>query len=266
MGIERARALHRRLGWTKQLRPGTLGAWVAGVLEPERRTIVENSCGLKYFADPLNYLGRAMVLTGHVEIETEQILSEYLSAGESFMDVGANEGYFSVIAASIVGPSGYVASVEPQSRLGEIIRINMALNGMQANLFEGALGGAKGETCELFLAPLLNTGYSSMAARPRFAQGSETVRFLDPSEMLGGRDRFALVKVDVEGFEDGVVRSLLPLIAKGQIGRLLLDYHVAVLQKRGVDPAAIERTLLDAGMRLEGNPDGYSGYRLYRQA
>jgi FkbM family methyltransferase len=266
MGIERARALHQRLGWTKGVRPGRLGAWVAGVLEPERRTIVESRHGLKLFVDPLNYLGRAMVLTGDFETETEQILREHLSVGDSFLDVGANEGYFSVIAASIVGPSGYVASVEPQSRPGEIIRINMALNEMPANLFEGALGGAKGETSELFLSPLLNSGYSSLAARPRFSRESETVRFLDPSEMLGGRDRFALVKVDVEGFEDGVVRSLLPLIAKGQIEWLLLDYHVAVLQGRGVEPAAIERTLLEAGMRLEGNPDGYSGYRLYRQA
>lgn len=263
MSIERARALNYRLGWTNQLRPMVVGAFFADMLAPERRTIIETDSGAKYFVDPLSNFGQSLLENGHYELETERILREHLTARDSFMDVGANEGYFSVLAASIVGSSGYVASVEPQSRLCEIVRINLALNGVQGNIFQGALGGPKGAPCELYLSPSLNTGFSSLSNRPRFSRRSETVNFIDPVEVLGVRDAFALVKVDVEGFESEVVDSLLPLIEKGQVQALVLDYHAPILQARGIEPVAIERKILEAGMSLDRSPEEFSGYRLY---
>jgi FkbM family methyltransferase len=272
MSLERAKDLERRLGWTDKLRPMVVGALAADVLAPQRRTIVRAENGLQYFIDPLSQLGRSLLCDGRYEPETEEILREHLAVGNAFLDVGANEGYFSAVAASIVGPEGYVAAVEPQSRLAEIIQINLALNGCVANaevagarIFHGALGGAKGESTELFLSPSLNTGYSSVLKRPRFSRRSETVTFVDPAELLQGRDEFALVKVDVEGFEDQVMQSLLPMIRMGQVGALLLDYHASILQERGIDPAKIEATVLAAGMTVEGEAGQYGNYRLYRR-
>ncbi len=263
MSIEGAIALHRRLGWLNHLRPMILGAFFADFLAPERRTIVETEAGIKYYIDPLSNFGRCLLAHGHYELETEQILRQHLSEHDSFMDVGANEGYFSVLAASIVGSHGYVAAVEPQSRLSEIIRINLALNHVQGNVFRGALGGSKGDSRELYLSPSLNTGFSSLSSRPRFSRRSEIVNFVDPIEVLAGRDSFALVKVDVEGFESEVVDALLPLIEGAQIQALLLDYHAPILQAREIDPVAIERKILDAGMSLDRSDGGFSGYRLY---
>jgi FkbM family methyltransferase len=263
MGIEQAKALERRLGWTNRIRPMVIGAFVADGLAPERRTIVETNSGLKYFVDPLSHFGRSLVQESQYEPETEQLIREHLREGENFLDVGANEGYFSVVAASIVGPGGYVAAVEPQSRLCEIIEINLGLNRAAGKIFRGALGGKKGESSEIFLSPSLNTGYSSLLVRPRFSRQSETVRFLGLDEILDGHHEFAMVKVDVEGFEDGVVANLLPLIERGQIRSLLLDYHAPILHARGVEPAIMERTILNAGMTVDGHPDDYGGFRFY---
>lgn len=263
MSLERARLLRQRLGWTSRLRPMILGAFVAGALAPERRTILQTASGSKYFIDPLGNLGRTLVDDRCYEPETEQIIRDHLSDGGSFLDVGANEGYFSVLAALIVGDGGYVAAVEPQSRLNEIIEINLALNSTRASVFCGALGGPGGCSREIYLSPALNTGYSSLLYRPRFTRQSETVSFIDPGELLGGRGAFDLAKVDVEGFEDEVIESLIPLIERGQILTLLLDYHEAILKARGVAPANLERKVLDRGMSLVGNASGYSGYRIY---
>lgn len=266
MGLEQARALAQRLDWVNRLRPMPVGAFVADLLAPSRRTIVESQYGLSYFLDPLSHFGRELVSNGCYEPETERLVLEHLAAGDSFLDVGANEGYFSVLAAQRVGPYGYVAAVEPQARLCEMIRINLALNGGNGVVFHGAVGGAVGESCELFRSPVLNTGSSSLVRRPRFTRQSETVTFLDPAEMLGGRERFALVKVDVEGFEDGVVRSLLPLLQQGRVGALLLDYHAKILAERGVDPKVIEQSVVDAGMKLVGEYVGFGDYRLYESS
>jgi FkbM family methyltransferase len=265
MSSERARLVRQQLGWTNRVRPMVVGAFIAGALAPERRTVIETASGSKCFADPLTNLGQSLLDEGCYEPETEHIIRQHLSNGDSFLDVGANEGYFSALAALIVGENGYVAAVEPQSRLSEIIHINLALNRVQANVFCGALGGPKGNTHELYLSPALNTGYSSLSNRPRFTRQSETVSFVDPEELLSGRDFFALAKVDVEGFEGEVIESLSPLIERGKISSLLLDYHETLLQARGVAPADIERKILDRGMSLDDKPSGYSGYRLYRK-
>ncbi len=263
MGLEQAKALIARWGWTDRLRPMVVGALAANVLAPARRTIVSSGDGLAYYVDPLSNFGRTLVSNGRYEVETEQLIRNHLRGGDSFLDVGANEGYFSVLAASVVGVTGYVAAVEPQGRLCEIILINLALNGANGAVFHGALGGAKGESTELFHSPALNTGYSSVVKRPRFTRSSETVAVLAPDELLGGRDALALVKVDVEGFEDGVVRSLLPLLQQGKVKALLLDYHASILQARGVQPVAIEQMVLDAGLKLVGEYAGFGNYRLY---
>jgi FkbM family methyltransferase len=263
MSIERARTLHQRLGWVNCVRPMVVGAFFADLLAPERRTIVETDAGAKYFIDPLSNFGKSLIEDGRYEPETEHVLRDLLAEHDSFLDVGANEGYFSVFAASIVGPRGYVASVEPQSRLSEIIRINLALNGMQENIFQGALGGPKGASQQLYLSPSLNTGFSNLSVRPRFSRRSETVNFIDPTEVFGGRDTFALVKVDVEGFESEVVDSLLPFIEQGKIQALVVDYHASTLQARRIEPTAIEYKILGGGMSLNRSPEGFSGYRLY---
>jgi FkbM family methyltransferase len=266
MSLERAKELESQLGWTDKLRPMVVGAFVADVLAPQRRTIVAAKSGLKFYLDPLSQFGRCILHDGVYEEDVEALVRSHLSAGESFLDVGANEGYFSAVAASIVGPDGYVAAVEPQSRLAEVIQINLALNGGGGKIFHGALGGAKGERTELYLSPSLNTGYSSVLKRPKFSRRSETVTFVDPGELLQGRDEFALAKVDVEGFEDQVMQSLLPMIRMGQVRVLLLDYHALILQERGVDPAAIEQSVVAAGMELISEQAGFGDYRLYRRS
>lgn len=266
MGIERAKELDRRLSWTTKVRPMAASAFVADRIMPDRRTIVQNYTGLSYFIDPLNNLGKHLVRRGMYEEETESILRANLTESEAFLDVGANEGYFSVIAASVVGPHGYIAAVEPQSRLCDLIRINLALNHADGQIFHGALGGAKGDSIELHLSPSLNTGSSSLMKRFSFTRSSEKVDFVDPVDTIGNLSEFAFVKVDVEGFEYEVVKCMKPMLEAGRVRKLLLDYHEDILRSQGIEIADIERTLFDAGMRLDGKAEGRLGYRLYTRS
>jgi FkbM family methyltransferase len=263
--MDRAIALERKLGWTDDIRPMALGSFFADLLAPDRRTIIPTESRLKFYADPLSAFGHALI-EGNFEPQTEQLIRANLSEGGSFLDVGANEGYFSAMAGSIVGPSGYVASVEPQSRLTEIIEINLALNGVSGAIFHGALGGPKGAQIKMHLWPSLNNASSGMTRKPRFSNRTERVNFIDPEDLLNGREAFSLAKVDVEGFEDQVIPSLVPLLQRGQIHTLLLDYHARISAAKGVNPAHIEQKILQAGMILQGTPEAYSDYRLYKRA
>jgi FkbM family methyltransferase len=246
------------------MRPMVIGAFFANLLAPERRTIVETASGLKFFADPLSNFGEELVTHSAYETETEQIVRNNLFAGDSFLDIGANEGYFTTLAASIVGPSGRVVAVEPQSKLCDFIKINLALNDTKAIVFHGALGGEKGQQCNLHLYPSLNTGAASIVRKPKLYRRVEKSPFLDPADLTRGGGEFSLAKIDVEGFENNVVLSLKPLLRAGKIKTLLLDYHAPILAANGIDPKGIEAEILAAGMVLEGSSTQFEGFRLYR--
>lgn len=49
-------------------------------------------------------------------------LKQFLKEGDSFLDVGANHGSFSLVAAGLVGPTGTVTAIEPQPLLSKLVR------------------------------------------------------------------------------------------------------------------------------------------------
>lgn len=257
-----AQHLTERLLWTAHVRPMAVGALLANVLEPERRTIVTAKNGLRFYVDPIANLGEELIQRDEYEPETEMLFRSLLRHGDSFLDIGANEGYFTTVAASLVGDIGHVVAVEPQGRLCDIIEINAGLNGLKATVVHGAVGGV-GE-CELHLYPSLNTGASSIVRKPKLYRKKEHAPFVDPETMLDGLEFFSLVKVDVEGFEANVVKSLIPLMTSGKIHALLIDYHASILAANQIDPTQIEASILKAGLHLDGRPEQYQGYRLYR--
>jgi FkbM family methyltransferase len=53
---------------------------------------------------------------------------QLLKPGMTFVDVGANIGLYSVIAAHCVGPSGRVFAFEPQPSLAEVFWVNVRMN------------------------------------------------------------------------------------------------------------------------------------------
>src|SRR5258706_10400497 len=57
------------------------------------------------------------------------LLRRELQSGDIFLDVGANIGFYSLVASPFVGPSGRVISIEADPEIFGILKENMALNG-----------------------------------------------------------------------------------------------------------------------------------------
>ena len=68
------------------------------------------------------FLGR------YYDLPTQLLMSICLRPGDRFIDIGANIGMISLLAARLVGPSGRVDSVEPNPKCIEIFREHIALN------------------------------------------------------------------------------------------------------------------------------------------
>ena len=250
--------------WSKvtRIRPSILATPLMWLWR--RRLIIERD-GLKVFVDPASNLGQMIYRYGRYEELTHDIFKKFIRPGDVVLDIGANEGYFSALAAVLAGSNGRVIAVEPQSRLHDILEINLALNsGAPWELVPGVVAETDGETVAINLYPVGNTGATSLVRRARVGSRTEQVRTWTPEAIARqcGVDRFDFVKIDVEGFEPEVVRAFEPMLARRQVRTILLDYHGRILRNRGIDPVSIHQQILAHGYRLvEGDPR--SEYTIY---
>ncbi len=162
--------------------------------------------------------------------ETELLLS-LLRPGGVFVDVGANIGYFSVLAAARVGATGVVVAVEPDPDNCRLLRRSLAHNALerQVQVVEGALSDREGEG-SLFLSE------DNLGDHQIYSDG--TGRNAVPIKLYhGGRLLAAaapdidVLKVDTQGSEWQVMRGLQPLLrrmtAKPHIMIELTPYSLA---------------------------------------
>src|SRR5947207_1964227 len=85
-----------------RIRPAQLGDLAKRALRV-RRVCLLASTGQTFFVDPVSIFGIHLLRDGVHEPGMTRLLQQLLGAGDNFIDVGGNEGYFSVIAATLVG-------------------------------------------------------------------------------------------------------------------------------------------------------------------
>ncbi len=82
---------------------------------------------------------------GRYEPNKHHAFQHFLRPGDYCIDVGANKGDFSLLAAKLVGPEGQVLTFEPESHNCRWIRKSIRINGYcNINLFEIALSHENG--------------------------------------------------------------------------------------------------------------------------
>jgi FkbM family methyltransferase len=92
--------------------------------------IKEIECqGLRWRLDMASLISRDMVTTGIWEPVTTRLVLDFVKRGMHVLSIGANFGYYALLMAREVGPSGHVWAFEPTQRYSEQLRWNIDLNG-----------------------------------------------------------------------------------------------------------------------------------------
>lgn len=165
---------------------------------------------LRFRFDPSHVNGRLLYYRGMCEERLILRLRQLLKPGMTFVDAGANEGLYSVIAAHCVGPSGKVFAFEPQRSLGERFWNNVRMNGLNNVILEQVgLGGTPGQA-NLFQVSRRDI-HATLRLRPDEQDvGPETtvpVRTLTDALRERGVTSVDGMKLDVEGAEVDVLRG-----------------------------------------------------------
>jgi FkbM family methyltransferase len=162
------------------------------------------------WVDPTDYVGRAIYFMGELDPKVTWALRRVLRPGDTFIDVGANQGLLSCIAAGLVGPRGRVHAFEPQPRIAALLRRSVADARLsQVTVHEVALSDRDGVA--RLAVPAGNAGAASLEPHVGGAPGAEVevelVRGDGYLASLGVR-RVRAMKVDVEGHEGPVFAGL----------------------------------------------------------
>ena len=140
-----------------------------------------------------------------------------MRAGDVVLDVGANIGIFTLLAASRVGPGGRVIAVEPIARNRQLLARAAQVNGFaRIELIAGAASDRTG-TMQLRTHPHTSNSATPAAAGEllRDARGVVvSVPALVLDERCADLDRLDLLKIDIEGMEPLALRGLERTIAR----------------------------------------------------
>ena len=144
------------------------------------------------------------------EPEITGIVSERLRPGDTFIDLGANIGYYTLLGARLTGPAGWVVGIEPSPSLFELLRVNLARNDVRnVRLVQKAVAPRAGEIA-LFRGTRANIGTTT--TRPRVELDLEALVAADTLMAILEREEARsarLAKIDVEGAEIPILREIL---------------------------------------------------------
>ena len=177
-----------------------------------------------------------------------RVLRHFLRPGDTFIDVGANHGTFSIVAAGLVGHEGLVVSIEPQPRLAGLLRQSLAHGSARFEVHQIACGDRSEEVA--FYIPSATSGSAGLFGRFSAISRHRTIkvamRRMDDVidwRCLPGR---VFIKLDVEGSELAFLLGARQLI-RATAPAMLIEVNPAAMRAAGTSKTTLVKTLVDMG-------------------
>jgi FkbM family methyltransferase len=197
------------------------------------------------FANPDDPVIGGPVLSNRYEPEVTGMVERLLRPGDIFVDVGANLGYFTLLAAPIVGQDGHVYAVEPNDLNVKLLESSIRANGFENISVMQVAAAERLET--LLLHSTIGNGTTSAMREHELFSGT-SIPGIPLDIVLSGRKKpVALIKIDVEGFEYRVLRG-----AEGTMRQdrpfIIFEFSAAGID--GIGGEDFLRWLADRGYRF----------------
>lgn len=174
-----------------------------------------------------------IVRNGCWEPDEGSLLRKLVLPGSTFVDVGANVGYFSRFVASTCSPARIVA-FEPHPDLVDVLALNVWGLSPAVEIVPVALGDSNG-TVVLESSPhnLGDTRVSSGGDAPAVMLAAVTRM----DDVIDGR--VDVVKIDVQGYEPEVLRGMQRIIRENPKIAMIVEFWPLALDERRLRPTSV---------------------------
>lgn len=200
---------------------------------------------------------------GFEESETA-LLRGLAKPGMRVIDVGASIGLYTVLLGKLIGPTGHVLSFEPFPPVVNYLKQNIKLNELNnVTVIEKAVAEEEG-TLDFHVYPKGCDVYNSLGAANRPEEQIQAVQTipvvvtsLDAVANKAGIETIDLLKIDVEGAEERVLKGAEKLIRRSPKVQIVMEIYEPSAQQCGCSSARLIKMLSEWGFSMfEIGPGG----------
>lgn len=182
--------------------------------------------GFNLYIMPDDLIGFGIQSSKVHEPHVGAVIRRTLSAGDTFLDLGANIGYFSMLASPLVGKAGRVLAFEPNPQNQQLIMSSILENSDNIKLFPYAVS----DTATIF--KMMNGGsngvvVSNSSKSQDFSFYAQSV-ILD--ELLKDETRIDLIKIDIEAHEPFALKGMEKLMNRLK-PKIITEFHPWAMRK-----------------------------------
>jgi FkbM family methyltransferase len=217
-------------------------------------SLYQASFGFAYHCLPDDGITRAIATYGVYDLAIGELLFRLLEPGDTFIDIGANIGYYSVLGALAVGSRGRVLAFEPNPVSGAMLRENT--NRLHENqgypiivTHAVALSDSDGS------AVLTQSADSGLVMLDNSLETGIKVQTRRLDSFATGFSKIRMVKLDVEGHERECLLGASALLESKTIEHLVYEHHSGY-------PGTVSELLEAYGYKIFGIHRGWLHPRL----
>jgi FkbM family methyltransferase len=194
--------------------------------------------------------GPELVLESY-ESETLFLWQSLIQNSLTVVDVGANIGLYSLIAARLVGKDGNVYAFEPEEDNYKLFLKNIEVNG-----FGGIISPIKKAVIDKignvrFFSGDRDSGESSIFQTPGAGNNETMVEAISLDEFFSKKNwpPVHVIKMDIEGAEKLALDGMKNLLEKNSSVKLIMEFYPKAQVAAGVTPRELFNTLLSVGFQ-----------------
>lgn len=202
----------------------------------------------------LRDLIQRQIYYGLYEPEETRLFSKLLQPGDVVLDLGANIGYYTLLAAARVGTTGEVHAFEPVPENFLTLQANVQRNGWK-NVIIQQLAVADGASENLTLYTregAHNSGWASLARSLKYQNVPMEVAAITIDRYITerGLPHIALIKLDIEGAEPFALRGAATLLSSKSGPKVLCEINPFLLRQANSSPEELKGILTNYGYDL----------------
>ena len=163
----------------------------------------------------------------YYDFNSMKFIENYLKPGDYFIDIGANIGIYTLLAASIIGSEGYVDAFEALPTTFERLKENVERNNIKNITLHPVATGEQSKTIQF--TKNFDTRNHIINKDDMISNQTDSVNIpCEPIDnCLNNENHYAMAKIDVEGYELPTVKGAENLLKNSNPPVLLLEINEA---------------------------------------
>ena len=187
------------------------------------------------------------ILLGVYEDFEMELFRGLAKKGMTVVDIGANIGYYTLVAASLVGESGRVYAIEPDPTNYALLAKNVKANGYKnVTLIQKAISDCAGNS-----GLLLDPAHTGKHRLGHSGEGEQCLPVdVTTLDDLLGNERVDIIKMDIEGAEAKAIQGMSTIMRKNKDLKILTEFVPVLLEESGSSSEECLSKLVESGFNI----------------